>query len=226
MAKKIKRAGNKTTEVVVLLDRSGSMQQGRSDHEGGLRAFVEDQRKLPGEVLFTFVQFDSDNPLEVVYDGAPLGDVSEDKLRLNPRGTTPLLEATGKTIAHVRERHGKGEAPKLTVMAIVTDGQENASGPDWTKGRVKDAIAECEKDGWKVLYLGANVDAFSEAGGMGLASSAALNYVPSPAAIKATYAAMSQNLCCARGAVMMGADAKDASVSMNWKDRQRKTAAK
>src|SRR5512139_200671 len=150
------------TELVILLDRSGSMQTGRSDHEGGLRSFIKDQRGLPGDVRLTFVRFDSADPFELIYDGQPLMGVDEYKLELLPRGGTPLLAAIMKTIAHVKERLGKSDqTPDQVLFMIITDGEENSSGREYSRENVKKAIAECEKSGWKVLYLGANVDAFA-----------------------------------------------------------------
>ncbi len=110
------------TEIVVLLDRSGSMQHGKDDHEGGLMSFVEDQQQLEGNVRFTLIQFDNVEPCEIVYDGVPIADV--DQIKLIPRGGTPLLDAVGLTIAHVAERLADTKPDQVVVM-IITDGQEN-----------------------------------------------------------------------------------------------------
>src|SRR5687767_5131529 len=112
------------TEIVVLLDRSGSMQHGKDDHEGGLMSFVEDQQQLEGDVRFTLIQFDNVEPCEIVYDGVPIGDV--DQIKLIPRGGTPLLDAVGLTIAHIAERLADAKPDQVVVM-IITDGQENSS---------------------------------------------------------------------------------------------------
>jgi uncharacterized protein YegL len=157
-------------EIVVILDRSGSMMSGRSDHEGGLKSFVEDQKKLGGDVRFTLVQFDHVDPCEVIYDGVPIENV--DKIELLPRGGTPLLDAIGRAVAHVDARIGS-KTPDQVLVMIITDGEENES-HEWTREKVKALIAEKEKKSWKFLYLGADVDAFHEARSLGININAAM----------------------------------------------------
>lgn len=176
------------TEIVVILDRSGSMQASKSDHEGGLRSFVEDQKALAGDVRFTLVQFDSGDPCEVVYDGVPIAEVGE--IKLTPRGGTPLLDAIGLATSHVEKRL-EGKKPDQVVVMVITDGEENSS-KEWTRERVKQRIEELEKGQWKFLYLGANVDAFHEAGQFGLTSTAAMNFAATPDAVRAMYGTMSR----------------------------------
>jgi Mg-chelatase subunit ChlD len=147
-------------DILVILDRSGSMQDAKSDHEGGLRSFVEDQRSLAGEVRFTLVQFDTTDPCEVVYDRVALDLVTD--VTLVPRGGTPLLDAMGLAIAHLKKQQALAPAAHTLVM-VVTDGEENSS-HEWSKAQVKALVDELEKGTGKVLYLGANVDAFAEAG--------------------------------------------------------------
>lgn len=162
------------TEVIVLLDRSGSMQSRKADHEGGLRSFVEDQKKLDGECLFTFIQFDSENPCDVVYDGVPIQEVKD--ISLVPRGGTPLLDAVGLTITRLDGRLGSGKLEDtFAVLLIITDGGENES-RQFSKEQIQKLIKDREALNWKVLYLGANVDAFSEAGRIGLSASNAANF--------------------------------------------------
>ena len=91
------------TEIVVLLDRSGSMQHGKDDHEGGLMSFVEDQQQLEGDVRFTLIQFDNVEPCEIVYDGVSIAEV--DQVKLIPRGGTPLLDAVGRGINDLDANH-------------------------------------------------------------------------------------------------------------------------
>ena len=89
-------------DILLILDRSGSMQERKADHEGGVRSFVEDQRQLEGDVRFTLVQFDTNDPCEIVYDRVPITAVGP--IHLIPRGGTPLLDAVGKAVAHLRLR--------------------------------------------------------------------------------------------------------------------------
>ncbi len=183
------------TEIVVILDRSGSMQDAKADHEGGLKSFVADQQALPGDVRFTLVQFDSQNPCEIVYDGTPINDVKE--IILTPRGGTPLLDAIGLATSHVEKRL-KDAKPDQIIVMVITDGQENSS-REWNRERIKSRISELEKREWKFLYLGANVDAFGEAGMLGVARTAAMSFNNANAgAIGAAYAATSGKMSSGR----------------------------
>ena len=152
-----------TRSIVFLLDRSGSMETCRDDVIGGFNAFVADQKALGGNL--TLIQFD--DKYEVVYSETPLDEVGPlTRETFVPRGSTALLDAIGKTI-----KEGKSQAP---LFIIFTDGLENTS-LTYTKAHVKDLIEQKTKEGWTFMYLGANQDAFAEAGSMGI--SRAQNFV-------------------------------------------------
>lgn len=207
------------TDILVILDRSGSMQAMKADHEGGLQSFVKDQQDLDGDVRFTLVQFDTQNPCEVVYDRAPIRDVGA--ITLIPRGGTPLFDAIGKATTHLMEKQKTTPADQTIVM-VITDGEENES-REWSKDQVKQRITEIEKTGRaKVLYLGANVDAFSEAAKIGAASAGALNYAPVPTSVHAMYAAMSSNTLRSRSMAYSGEETSAVMDCMDWTDDQRK----
>jgi hypothetical protein len=210
-----------TLHVAILLDRSGSMQDAKADHEGGIRSFIDDQRKLSGDVRFSLIQFDTNQPCEVVYDDVPLADVKD--IVLTPRGGTPLLEAVGLAVAHLR---AKITDPNVVFM-IVTDGGENASKPDWNRARVKAALEEVEKIGWSVLYLGANQDAFAEAGAMGMGASASMNYTNTGPAVQNVYAVMSNKVggVRARSAQGMPMGMAMASSYMAYDESERTSAS-
>lgn len=152
------------THLAVLLDRSGSMSSQKSDHEGGLKSFVEDNKKLQGDVYFTLAQFDSANPFELLYDSTPISDV--DDIELIPRGATPLLDAVGEMLTHI-EKANKNNPVDDVLLMIITDGYENAS-QKWTKEAVKKAVDEKKQAGWQILFLGANLDNFADAASMNL----------------------------------------------------------
>lgn len=183
-------------DILVILDRSGSMQSARSDHEGGLQSFVNDQKKLPGAARFTLVQFDDTDPCEIVYDRVPIQDVTT--ISLIPRGSTPLLDAVGKAVAHLAAKQAADPPKQGTIAMVITDGHENAS-HEWTKEKIKARIAELEAGDWKFLYLGANVDAFAEAGQMGVSMAAALPYRMTSRSVAAAYAVSSSNTAGTRG---------------------------
>jgi len=209
-----------TTELIVLLDRSGSMETGREDHQGGLRSFVRDQRRLAGDVRLTLAMFDSHNPCEFVFDNVQLHTVEESKIELVPRGSTPLLDAVGRLVSSVSARHVRFK-PDMTIMMIITDGQENDS-KEWTKEKVKELLTRKEEDGWKVLYLGANVDEFYEAHSMGISGSVTLGYANTPQGINATYTTLSSGVACARQAFAAGASvAESTNAGLTWTSEQR-----
>jgi Mg-chelatase subunit ChlD len=164
-------------EIVVVLDRSGSMQTIKTDMEGAFDAFVEAQRALDGVAALTLVQFDSDC-IETVYEGRPLAHVP--KLKLAPRGWTPLLDAVGQTVTRTFERLGGapgGGRTKRVIFVVITDGMENAS-REYSKRHVKTLMGLVRANGWLVMYLGANVDAFQEASQMGIGQEFAAAYSP------------------------------------------------
>ncbi len=166
---------------VFILDRSGSMETCRDDTIGGFNAFLREQKALGGTL--TLIQFDheylvsyANKPIQVV---EPL---SHDTFV--PRGSTALLDTIGKTI--------KNTSSNAPTVVILTDGHENSS-HEYTKAHVKDLIEQKIKDGWTFVYLGANQDAFAEAGSIGIAPSATMNYDVryTPDAFRTLSAAMS-----------------------------------
>lgn len=202
------------TDLVIILDRSGSMQQGRADHEGGLRSFVRDAQALAGDVRLTFVRFDSHDPCEVVIEARPVAEVKDEDLTLVPRGGTPLLDAVGAALAkfaHFGER---------TVVMVITDGQENES-REWTKARVQALVKEREAVGWKMLYLGANVDAFAEAGQAGIGAAGAICYAANAPSTRAAYRSLGANLRASAVAVSAGASWQAAAANFNFTEAQR-----
>lgn len=203
--------------ILAILDRSGSMQGRCADHEGGLRAFVEQQRSAPGDARFTLIQFDTENPCEIVYDAVPFDQVGA--IRLTPRGGTPLLDAVGRALAHI-ERH----QPEELICIVITDGYENAS-TEWTKERIKQRIGDLEKRGGTFLFLGANIDAFAEAGSVGIAGATTMNFSHAhDGAVQAAYLATTQNMQNYRTMRSCGARMAAASGSLYYSAEQRSAA--
>lgn len=182
------------TELVVVLDRSGSMSAIRRAMEDGFDHLVAEQRAAPGECRVTLVQFDSE-AIETVYAGRSVADVPP--LVLEPRGFTPLLDAVGRTVEQTGQRLSALDEPVRpgkVVVLVITDGAENAS-REYTRAQVM-ALVKHQSDvyQWKFVYLGANVDAFAEAGGMGFAAGSAASYTPTATGVGHAYAAMSASL--------------------------------
>lgn len=158
------------TEVVVVLDRSGSMSSTKTDAEGGLNTLIEEQKKGVGDVNFTLIQFD--DVYEVVYDGVPIKDVKP--FTLVPRGWTALHDAIGKAVNTTGERLAKmkeEDRPGLVYLMIITDGGENSS-KEFTKSKIKEMLERQQNEySWKVDFLGSNQDGFAEGTSMGINSS-------------------------------------------------------
>ncbi len=169
----------KLTDITVVLDRSGSMQSCKTDVEGGLSTFVKSQKEAKaadgGTRKFSLVQFD--NIVETVFSGVDIDNAPE--FTLTPRGGTALLDAVGSTVTSIGDRIAalpESERPGLVVVAIVTDGEENQS-IKFTKEQIKTMISHQQNVyNWQFVFLGANQDAFKNAGSMGISASATANF--------------------------------------------------
>lgn len=162
-------------EMVAILDRSGSMADKMEDLIGGINEILEQQRS-EGKRTVTMASFD--NHYELIYDGVDINDVKPlDKTTIFPRGSTALLDAVGKTIHTIKNRldSRKTGLPEKIMVMITTDGLENAS-CEYTKEKVKSLVTELEKENWEFIFLGANMDSFSEAGHLGMDMSRAANF--------------------------------------------------
>ena len=166
------------TELVFILDRSGSMDGLEKDTIGGFNSMLKKQRTESGEAFVTTVLFD--NRVEVLHDRMPLAevpDMTEEDYFV--RGSTALLDAVGDTIKHIAKIHKYApptHRPEKTLFVIITDGMENAS-RRFSYDEVKRLIAhEQEKYGWEFLFLGANIDAAREGARFGIAPERAVTY--------------------------------------------------
>jgi hypothetical protein len=166
---------NDLSDITVVMDRSGSMSACHADAEGGLNAFIAKQKGSKGDALFTLVQFDT--VYEFVHKGIPIQTVPH--CQLEPRGMTALLDAVGRAIVETGERLkniAEYDRPGLVAFVIITDGHENSS-VEFTKTRVKEMIEhQTNQYKWHFIFLGANQDAFAEAGRLGIPTGGALNY--------------------------------------------------
>jgi Mg-chelatase subunit ChlD len=168
---------------VFLLDRSGSMESCWDDTIGGFNSFLSDQKATGGTL--TLIQFDHE--YQVTCERTNIDDIKPlTRETYKPRGSTALLDAIGRLI-----KDWKGASNPSVV--ILTDGLENAS-HKFTKAHIKDLIEERTKDGWTFVYLGANQDAFAEAGSLGIAPGCTMNYDVrrTPEAFHTLSAALSQ----------------------------------
>ena len=190
------------TELVMILDRSGSMGGLESDTIGGFNSMIEKQRKEDGECFVSVVLFD--DRTEVLYDRVDLRKVEPmtDK-QYYVRGCTALLDAVGGAIHHIGTVHKyarKEDVPEKTIFVITTDGLENAS-RQYTYDKVRSMI-ERQKDryNWEFLFLGANIDAVQEAARFGISASRAAKYMHDGAGTRKNFEVLSKAVSGARKA--------------------------
>ena len=169
---------NNTTELVFILDRSGSMQGLEKDTIGGFNSMIEKQKREEGQALVSTVLFDSE--CTVLHDRVPLGPVLPmTEYDYTVRGCTALLDAVGGAIHHIGNVHKyarKEDVPAHTLFIITTDGMENAS-HRYSGDKVREMIRrQQEKYGWEFIFLGANIDAVQAAGSIGISSDRAVRY--------------------------------------------------
>lgn len=166
------------TEIVFILDRSGSMSGLEKDTIGGFNSMIEKQKKEEGEAYISTVLFDDHS--EVLYDRVPIRKVEPmNDRQYYVRGCTALLDALGEAINHIGNVHKyarKEERPEKTLFIITTDGMENSS-RKYTYDKVKKMVEkQKKKHGWEFLFLGANIDAIEVAGRFGIDANRAVNY--------------------------------------------------
>ena len=208
------------TELVFILDRSGSMSGLEDDTIGGFNAMIQKQKAEPGEAFVSTVLFDNESI--VLHDRVDIQKVApmtrEDYW---VRGCTALLDAVGGAIHHIGNVHKyarEEDRPEKTLFVITTDGMENAS-RKYSYGRLKGMIErQKEKYGWEFIFLGANIDAAKEAARFGIGADHAANYHADTLGTAVIYEAVNEAVCCARSARPMTADWKR-RVDEDFKNR-------
>ena len=199
------------TELVFILDRSGSMSGLESDTIGGYNAMVEKQKKEPGEAIMTTVLFD--DRYELLHDRINLRGITPiTDNEYYVRGSTALLDAVGKTIykiVNVQKHTAKDEQAERVLFVITTDGMENAS-REFSYEKVKRMIEyQKRKYGWEFIFLGANIDAIATAKRFGINEDRATNYNADSKGTELNYAVISDTVSSLRSAQ---------SIPSNWKE--------
>lgn len=202
------------TEVVFILDESGSMYPLKDDTIGGFNSMLEKQRKIDGEVYVSTVLF-SDRS-KVIYDRIGIKEISDMKNGdYEPSGCTALLDALGDAIKHISTIHKyarKEDVPDNTLFIIITDGMENAS-HRYNDKDVKKMIEEKKKKGWEFIFLAANIDAIETASTYGINKDMAAQYVNDSDGVTANFDALSDAIASVRTCSVTGKE---------WKKKIRK----
>lgn len=209
------------TEIVFILDRSGSMAGLEKDTIGGFNSMIEKQKAEAGEALISTVLFD--NVSEVLHDRADVRGVAPLTERdYYVRGCTALLDAVGGAIHHIGNVHKYArpeDVPEHTLFVITTDGMENAS-HFYSGDRVRAMIQrQKERYGWEFLFLGANIDAVATAGQFGISEDRAVNYHSDSEGTRLNYEVLSEAICNVRASVPIGAGWKE-RIEEDFKNRK------
>ena len=188
------------TELVFILDRSGSMYGLEADTIGGFNSMLARQRTQPGSTYVTTVLFNGHST--VIHDRLPLADVPDlTEADYTASGSTALLDAVGSTIRHIAKIHKYArpeDVPEHTVFVITTDGMENAS-HSFSAKQIKDKIKrQSEKYGWEFIFMAANIDALETADRMGIRRERAMGYTQDHEGVRDSYRVMADAVCCMR----------------------------
>jgi uncharacterized protein YegL len=179
------------SEIIVILDRSGSMSSIASDAIGGFNAFIEEQKKVEGEATVTLAQFD--DGYDLIYDNVPLSEVvplTSDTFR--PRGMTALYDAIGRTVNAVSTRISCSQCDSGTkrIVAILTDGQENSS-KEYSQDSISKVIShQRDEHDWEFIFLAANQDAFETGGALGIKKGDTFNFAATSDGTRSAYGSM------------------------------------
>lgn len=168
------------THISIILDRSGSMESIRDDTIGGFNCFLHAQKALPESATITLVQFDSQDPYEVIHSLKPIHGIPDlDRLTFVPRASTPLLDAIGRGINDTESRIAainESDRPAYVVFIIVTDGQENSS-QEFRKDQIVQMIKQKEEQSnWQFVFLSSDLSAIRDAEDAGIKRNAILMF--------------------------------------------------
>jgi uncharacterized protein YegL len=205
------------SEIVIVLDRSGSMASIKNDMQNGLKSFLDKQKLEAGECTITCYQFDSE--IDRILEDVDIKLISS--ISLDPRGSTRLFDAIGTAVDEVGKRLSakpESERPEKVFVLVITDGEENSSHL-YNNERVKEMIKlQEEKYSWKFIYLGANQDAFLTGQKYGFSGQTSMKYSTSSVGIQNTFDTLS------RGVSVMRCDHDGLAASYSFSEEERKMA--
>ena len=211
------------TEIVFILDKSGSMSGLEADTIGGYNSFLEKQKKVEGEAFVSTVLFSDRN--EVVHDRVPIEKIEPmNEQQYSVGGCTALLDAIGGAVHHIGNVHKYArdeDKPEHTIFVITTDGQENFS-REYSYEKIKKMITrQQEKYGWEFIFLGANMDAIGEAGKLGIRADRAVRYECDGVGTLLNYSVLSETVGKMRCSVAVAEDwSREISDHYNKKNRK------
>ena len=217
------KKNNNITELVFILDRSGSMSGLESDTVGGFNSMIEKQKKQNAPCYVSTVLFDDES--EVLYDRVKLEEVQKmTEEQYFVRGCTALMDAIGGAIHHIGNVHKyirNEDVPAHTMFVIMTDGMENAS-HRYSSEQVKKMIEyQKEKCGWEFLFIGANIDAVETAARYGINADRAVNYNADQKGTRIVYETVAEAVCNVRASKPLQAEWSK-EIDKDWKERGRK----
>ena len=205
-----KKSMNGITELVFILDRSGSMAGLESDTIGGFNGLIDKQKKVDGKAFVTTVLFD--NQQKTVHDRVDLAEVAPmTEKEYYVGGSTALLDAVGDTVTHIEKIHKyvrPEDVPAHTMVVITTDGMENSS-HRWRAADVKKLVEKKKEGGWEFLFLGANIDAVSEAARFGIDADRAVRYCNDSVGVRKNFSAVGKAMASLR---------RDACMPASWQE--------
>ena len=210
------------TELVFILDRSGSMHGLEEDTIGGFNSFIDKQKEVDGDCLVSTVLFNQTS--KVVYDRVSLKEIKEmTRQDYVPSGCTALIDAMGDAIHHIRNVHKyirEEDVPEKTIFVIITDGLENAS-TRYSSDEVKKMVSQQKEKGWEFLFLGANIDAVETAKHYGIEEDRAVRFHSDSKGHKKNFEVLSDAVCECRVAGSIAPDWQ-AEIVKDYESRKQK----
>ena len=189
--------------ISIILDRTGSMERIRDDTIGGFNTLLQEQKRESGTATLTLVQFDSQDPYEVIHQFAPIQSIPElTRQTYVPRAGTPLLDTIGRGINDLEQQLGEmspNQSPAKVAFVIITDGQENSS-QEFRKEQIVSMIQrKQERDGWQFVFLSADLGSINDARSYGFQESSSMSYDPNARGTPRAWSSLSSRISDYRG---------------------------
>jgi uncharacterized protein YegL len=215
---KTETVNSKPTQIIMVLDRSGSMDSIARATVDGINSFIKEQKAADGEAYMTLVQFD--NEYQIDYAAKPLNEVINlvKGETFIPRATTALYDAIGRTINEVKTNDD-------VIFVIVTDGAENAS-KEFTQKLVFEKIEEKKKEGWNFLFLAANQDAMKTGGSLGISANNSMTFNANDTSVGNMYMNFSSKVSGYRSAKLYSNNYSTISSTLDFNEEDRKNVDK